>query len=180
MSFLDEAGSLIPSFNQRNHSMNWRPLISIFTVVIALYLLGAWWQYQSAEREYAAQATVIARQKAQENAALAAELNAYSTPIIQAIYRYKAAQGEYPPDLSALVPGYLPAEPYAAFGEKLRYDRAEFYGIPFYFGFFGHYPGLAALHGWRYIYCPAPGCSVAGEGIYRIDPNWIFMHGSAF
>ena len=158
---------------------NWRFLISIFAVVISLYLLGSWWQYQIDKRNYDEQIANIEKQNAAENAVLAKQLNTYSAPILQAIYQYKDEHGEYPKDLSALVPQYLQKEPYAAFGEKLRYTPENFHGAPFYFGFYGHYSGLAFMHGWFYIYCPSSSCDVVGDGVDRIDENWIFMHSSA-
>jgi hypothetical protein len=149
----------------------------IFIVIFTLIgVTGSWLEYKiekrnNERRELAAK---------QRNAALAKQLNSYSDPIIQAIYKYKDDHREFPKDLLVLVPQYLPEEPYAAFGEELVYfPNDDYYGAPFYFAFNGHYSGLAFMHGWSYKYCPSSSCSDNFEGVYRIDENWIFMHSSA-
>jgi hypothetical protein len=148
-------------------------------IFVAIFLfvgvVGSWLEYKIEKQNNEKQALAAER----SNAALAKQLNAYSDPVIQAIYKYKEEHGQFPKDLLILVPQYLPEEPYAAFGEKLFYSPDADYGAPFYFAFYGHYSGLAFMHGWFYQYCPSSSCDDNGEGVYRIDENWIFVHSSA-
>lgn len=158
---------------------NWRFLIALFAVLISLYLLGSWVKYAIEKQQYDEQMVIVHTQNAKENDELGKKLDAYTTPIIKAIDQYKNDKGKYPESLDALVPEYLTNKPYIAFGEKLQYDPTPGqFGQPFYFGFAGS-DSILSLNGWDYAYCPASVCNIDSyTGLYRINENWIYIHGS--
>jgi hypothetical protein len=108
--------------------------------------------------------------------------------VTNAIERYHQDYGTYPPDLSALVSEYLSTVPriYIRNGERLAYSPEpliEGYP-PFTFYIYGHYPGLAFMHGWMLYYCPAEfdGCNASGDRHYhphRVNYRWIWISRSA-
>jgi hypothetical protein len=108
--------------------------------------------------------------------------------VINAIESYHQDHGAYPPELSALVPDYLPKVPgiYIRRGERLTYaPRPEQEGAaPFTFYIYGHYPGLAFMHGWELKYCPKELdlCNETNDQHYhphRINDRWIWISRSA-
>ena len=104
--------------------------------------------------------------------------------VIDAIEKYHAENGYYPPTLDALVPAYLASVPgkYMKFGEELNYypdpsnENARGYiGFgPFIFELTGKYAGM---HGQTLKYCPIQDetCK-AFKG--RIDDRWIWTYSS--
>lgn len=161
---------------------DWRFLISFFVIIIGLYLLGTWLQYLQysvQEQNYRQYRTQLDKQHAKENQILGKKLDDYAIPIIDAIERYKNEHKKYPENLTVLVPTYLSESPYAAFGEDVNYwPEPHQFGPPFYFGFSGS-DSILSLNGWSYIYCPSSICAITRyTGIYRINENWIFIHGS--
>jgi len=108
--------------------------------------------------------------------------------VIDAIEDYHQDHGEYPPELSDLVPSYLPQVPgiYIRRGERLIYasEPEREGGAPFTFYIYGHYPGLAFMHGWELKYWPEKldMCSETDNRHYhphRIDDRWIWVSRSA-
>lgn len=104
--------------------------------------------------------------------------------VIDAIEKYHADNGYYPPSLDALVPAYLASAPgkYMKFGEELNYypdptsENARGYiGFgPFIFELTGMYAGI---HGQTLKYCPIDDESCkAFKG--RIDDRWIWTYSS--
>jgi hypothetical protein len=104
--------------------------------------------------------------------------------VINAIEKYHAANGYYPPTLDALVPTYLASVPgnYMKFGEELNYypdpssENARGYvgSGPFIFELTGKYAGM---HGQTLKYCPIQdGTCKAFKG--RIDDRWIWTYSS--
>ena len=111
-------------------------------------------------------------------------------PVITAIEMYYKDQGSYPSDLEVLVPKYLSKVPgiYIDNGEKLTYkpepmtDRATV--TPFTFNIYGHYSGLASMHGWFLYYCPIEyeSCNDPGDrhiSQFRINDRWVWINSSA-
>jgi hypothetical protein len=104
--------------------------------------------------------------------------------VIDAIEKYHADNGDYPPSLDALVPTYLSSVPakYMKFGEELNYfpdpfddDARGYVGKgPFIFELTGMYAGM---HGQTLKYCPIQDetCK-AFKG--RIDERWIWTYSS--
>jgi len=104
--------------------------------------------------------------------------------VIDAIEKYYADNGHYPPSLEVLVPVYLPDVPgkYMKFGEELNYypdpfsENARGYirHGPFIFELTGMYAGI---HGQTLKYCPVQDetCSVFRG---RIDDKWIWTYSS--
>ena len=104
--------------------------------------------------------------------------------VIDAIEKYYADNGHYPPSLEALVPTYLVSVPgkYMKFGEELNYypdpfnENARGYigSGPFIFELMGMYAGM---HGQTLKYCPIQDetCQ-AFKG--RIDDRWIWTYSS--
>jgi hypothetical protein len=104
--------------------------------------------------------------------------------VINAIEKYHADMGHYPPTLEALVPAYLASVPgkYMKFGEELNYypdpssESARGYigSGPFIFELTGKYAGM---HGQTLKYCPIQDetCK-AFKG--RIDDRWIWTYSS--
>lgn len=104
--------------------------------------------------------------------------------VIDAIEKYHADNGHYPPSLDALVPAYLASVPgkYLKFGEELIYypdplsdDARGYIGSgPFIFELTGMYAGM---HGQTLKYCPIQDetCK-AFRG--RIDDRWIWTYSS--
>ncbi|MBI5054722.1 MAG: hypothetical protein HZC38_03505 [Chloroflexi bacterium] len=101
--------------------------------------------------------------------------------VIDAIEKYRADNGHYPPSLETLVPVYLPTVPgkYMKFGERLTYFSNVSMG-----GYIGHGPFIfeltgmyAGIHGQTLKYCPIQdeSCSVF-KG--RIDDRWIWTYSS--
>lgn len=159
---------------------NWRFLIALFAIIISLYLLGTWVQYTIEKQQYDEHMVIVRTQNAKEREELGESLDAYTTPIIKAIDLYKNDKGKYPESLDALVSEYLVDKPYVAFGEKLFYEPTPGqFGQPFYFGFSGS-DSILSLNGWVYVYCPASVCNIDDHtgGLYRINENWIYIHGS--
>ncbi len=108
--------------------------------------------------------------------------------VIIAIESYYEDNGAYPLGLSALVPEYLSEVPgiYIRKGERLTYSPEPWVeGLtPFTFHIYGHYPGLAFMHGWMLYYCPEKFESCNGSGDrhyrqYRINDRWIWINRSA-
>jgi hypothetical protein len=107
--------------------------------------------------------------------------------VISAIEQYRQDHGSYPPTLAVLVPRYLPVVPDISIrnGEELVYAPAtDKWAAPFTFYIYGHYPGLAFMHGWSLRYCPATleQCSVEGDRHihpFRINYRWIWISSSA-
>jgi hypothetical protein len=108
--------------------------------------------------------------------------------VINAIDSYYQVNGTHPSDLSALVPQYLPRIPfvYIRNGEKLVYSPdAERPGrAPFTFYIYGHYPGLAFMHGWELRYYPVEldYCNEPNDRHYhpyRVNHRWIWISRSA-
>jgi len=106
-------------------------------------------------------------------------------PVIDAIEKYHADNGEYPPTLDVLVPKYLPAVPgiYMKFGETMTYEStpsAWFDHAPFTFEMYGHYAGI---HGQMLKYCPATlnPCFESDRHIWasRINERWVWIYSSA-
>jgi hypothetical protein len=99
---------------------------------------------------------------------------------INAIEKYYADHGKYPPTLEALEPVYLKKMPgiYMKYGEELKYDPNSEKGYvghgPFTFELYGHYK---AWHGQTLKYCPIddPTC----EGFKRIDRHWVWAYSHA-
>lgn len=165
---------------------NWLFVIFFFTGLIALYSLGTWVQYSIQEQEHEQYLVRRNTQRAQENQVLGEKIDAYAMPIIDAIERYKKENGKYPTDLAVLVPTYLTKAPKAVFGEKVVYSpEPNQFGNPFTFSFYGHYLGLASMHGWSYQYCPTSTCNIPDslthnyKKMHRINENWVFWHHSA-
>lgn len=104
--------------------------------------------------------------------------------VIDALEDYHNSFGQYPANLSYLVPDYLPKVPgiYIRNGERLTYELEPMNEItPSYtFSIYGHYPGASFMHGWTLYYCPVRyvGCT-AGEDSYRINDRWLWLHHSA-
>jgi hypothetical protein len=170
--------------NSVQRKSNWWILIFVFAGVIALYAVGISLQYKLEQERYDQFKLKLDKQQAEENKLLGEKLDTYALPIIQAIEQYKNDKGSYPENLTVLVPAYLEQEPYAAFGEKLKYSPKppQQFHSPFYFAFYGHYPFPAFMHGRTYMYCPEPACDISrfiGAGVYRINQNWIYLHSSA-
>jgi hypothetical protein len=108
--------------------------------------------------------------------------------VINAIESYCQDYGVYPPELSALVPHYLPTIPgiYIRRGERLTYapEPEQEGAAPFTFYIYGHYPGLAFMHGWELKYCPKELdlCNETSDRHYhphRINDRWIWVSRSA-
>jgi hypothetical protein len=108
--------------------------------------------------------------------------------VINAIESYYHDHGIYPPDLSTLVPEYLPKIPdiYIRRGETLTYasEPEQEGAAPFTFYVSGHYPGLAFMHGWEFKYCPKEFdlCNETNDRHYhphRINDRWIWISSSA-
>jgi hypothetical protein len=108
--------------------------------------------------------------------------------VINAIESYHRDHGVYPPELSDLVPDYLTKAPgiYIRRGERLTYSpELEREGAaPFTFYIYGHYPGLAFMHGWELKYCPKELdlCNETNDRHYhphRINDRWIWISRSA-
>lgn len=108
--------------------------------------------------------------------------------VINAIERYHQDFGVYPPELSALVPDYLPKAPgiYIRRGERLTYapEPEQEGAAPFTFYIYGHYPGLDSMHGWELKYCPKELdlCNETNDRHYhphRINDQWIWVSRSA-
>jgi hypothetical protein len=108
--------------------------------------------------------------------------------VINAIERYHAERGAYPPDLQALVSTYLPQVPgiYIRAGEMLVYSPGpeQVGGAPLTFYAYGHHTGLQFIHGWELKYCPAELglCGEANDRHYhphRINDRWIWINRSA-
>jgi hypothetical protein len=108
--------------------------------------------------------------------------------VINAIESYHQDHGVYPPELSALVPDYLPRVPgiYIRRGERLTYapEPEQEGAAPFTFYIYGHYPGLAFMHGWELEYCPKELdlCNETNDRHYhphRINDRWIWISRSA-
>jgi hypothetical protein len=153
-----------------------RILLILLAGAVIIGLLAYWLKYKievriNEAREISIERRITAFER--KNAALEKQLDNYSIPIIQAIYKYEKENDEFPKDLHNLVPRYLPEEPYAVFGDKVEYSPNGELGPPFYFGFRGNYSGIALLHGYSYIYCPLINCD--NDGTYRIGENWIFV-----
>ena len=153
---------------------DWLFIFCLVAGILLLMVISFWSQYIVEQRNIEKRNAEIK----EKNAALAKDILSYSDPIVEAINKYKEDRGEYPDDLLVLVPQYLQDEPYAAFGERIVYFPEGHNGAPFYFGFSGNYPGLAFMHGWAYVYCPKLVCDGTGEGVYRIDDDWIYIHSS--
>ena len=104
--------------------------------------------------------------------------------VIDALEDYHNSFGQYPANLSDLVPDYLPEVPgiYIRNGEKLTYNPEPMNAItpPYTFSIYGHYPGGAFMHGWTLDYCPVRfvGCTAGGDS-YRINDRWLWQHHSA-
>ncbi len=104
--------------------------------------------------------------------------------VIYAIEEYHQDFGQYPASLSDLIPNYLPEIPpiYIRNGERLTYKLEPLYENtpPFTFTIYGHYPGLAFMHGWYLFYCPITytGCFSEGNS-YRLNEHWIWIHSPA-
>jgi hypothetical protein len=108
--------------------------------------------------------------------------------VINAIESHHQDYGFYPSELSALVPEYLPEVPgiYIRRGERLTYTPGpEREGAaPFTFYIYGHYPGLAFMHGWELKFCPQELdlCNETDDRHYhphRINDRWIWVSRSA-
>lgn len=108
--------------------------------------------------------------------------------VIDAIERYHVERGDYPPDLRALVPQYLPQVPgiHVRAGDMLVYSPVPERdgGAPFTFYVSGHHTGLQFMHGWELKYCPvALGfCGEANDRHFhphRINDRWIWINSSA-
>ena len=104
--------------------------------------------------------------------------------VIDAIEKYHADTGHYPPSLVAFVPVYLASVPgkYMKFGDELNYypdssspNARGYLGFgPFIFELTGMYAGM---HGQTLKYCPIEDetCK-AFKG--RIDDRWIWTYSS--
>jgi hypothetical protein len=108
--------------------------------------------------------------------------------VINAIEGYHHEKGSYPPNLSALVPDYLPEVPgiYIRGGGSLEYlPEPEWEGAsPFTFYISGNYLGLAFMHGWELKYCPSELglCNETNDRHFhphRINYRWIWVSSSA-
>jgi hypothetical protein len=108
--------------------------------------------------------------------------------VILAIWAYYQDNERYPTDLSELVPTYLSKTPgiYIRNGERLTYSPEPLADgdAPFTFYIYGHYPGLAFMHGWMLYYCPEryEGCNSEGDRHFRsrrINQRWIWINRSA-
>ena len=109
--------------------------------------------------------------------------------VICAIEKFYQDKGSYPSDLKALVPNYLSKVPeiHIRNGERLEYHpepMSQDVVTPFTFNIYGHYPGLAFMHGWYLYYCPITdeGCNNSGDRHYRqfrINDRWIWINSSA-
>jgi hypothetical protein len=108
--------------------------------------------------------------------------------VINELDRYYYAHGAYPDALSTLVPEYLPEMPgiYIRKGERLTYTPVPLAesNPPFTFYIYGHYPGLAFMHGWMLYYCPDvySGCNAPGDRHFhphRVNYRWIWISRSA-
>ena len=100
---------------------------------------------------------------------------------IDAIEEYKNDNGEYPPNLDALVPNYLHDAPkiYMKFGNRLTYEPkpyAWYDHSPFIFEVRGQY---LSLHGQVIKYCPIDACFEGDRRYNRINDKWILFHLSA-
>ena len=111
-------------------------------------------------------------------------------PVIIAIEKYYQDHGNYPSDLTILVPQYLPKIPgiYIANGERLTYKPEPLteHAIvtSFTFHIYGHYSGLASMHGWLLYYCPIEfeGCNDPGDRHFRqfrVNDRWVWINRSA-
>jgi hypothetical protein len=108
--------------------------------------------------------------------------------VINAIEGYHQDHGIYPLELSTLVPDYLPKAPgmYIRRGERLIYapEPEQEGAAPFTFYIYGHYPGLAFMHGWEPKFCPSELglCNEWNDRRYhphRINDRWIWTSRSA-
>ncbi len=108
--------------------------------------------------------------------------------VISAIEAYYQDHGYYPEQLSALIPAYLDKEPglYLRGAEYINYAvmAQDENSPPFIFSIDGHYPGLAFIHGWELMYCPATysGCSEGGDRhiwTTTVNERWIWISSSA-
>ena len=173
---MNENTSHAPHSTQRKS--NWWFLIVVLSIVIGLYALGISLQYSMEQEQYSQLKLKLDQQQAEENKLLGEKLDAYATPIIQAIEQYKHDKGSYPENLNDLVPTYLRDQPYAAFKDDLRYspETNEYTGTPFYFGFTGDYK--FTLNSETYVYCPVTMCKIPlDRGTYRINQNWVYIFG---
>ncbi len=116
--------------------------------------------------------------------------------VINAIEKFYQDKGYYPQDLKDLTPTFLSKVPgiYIRNGEKLTYAPESSFPdtpifpdtkvAPFTFNIYGHYTGLAFMHGWFLIYCPSKydDCNSSGDRhihSFRINDRWIWINSSA-
>lgn len=98
---------------------------------------------------------------------------------IVAIEQYHEDCGEYPPNLGALFPNYLPFVPglYMKYGDTLKYDPNSEWGYvgygPFTFELFGTYK---VFHGQTLKYCPIEDDSC--RAFNRINDRWVWAYSS--
>jgi hypothetical protein len=116
--------------------------------------------------------------------------------VVDAIEKFYQDKGYYPQDLKDLTPIYLSKVPgiYIRNGEKLTYSPEPSFPdtyilpdtkvAPFTFNIYGHYTGLAFMHGWFLMYCPSKYdyCNDSGDRhmqTIRINDQWIWINSSA-
>jgi hypothetical protein len=102
---------------------------------------------------------------------------------IEAIEQYHSEQGQYPADLSALVPDYLAGVPgiYIEDGEVVEYLPLPSLGAPFTFYVYGHHTGRGFLRKWEeweLRYCPQDTCAYPSAHYppQRVNTKWIWIY----
>jgi hypothetical protein len=158
---------------------HWLPLIlaltSVCSIPFAKVLIDRYFQARPPSNSF-----IVRIEKDFDLSSVLPEYN----KVIDAIEEYYENWGHYPARLADLVPDYLPEVPgiYIRNGERLTYKPEPMYeSTPsFTFSIYGHYPGLAFMHGWTLFYCPVSyeGCTAGGSS-YRINDLWLWIHSSA-
>ena len=122
-------------------------------------------------------------ERIEEEFNISEEIKEYE-PIIDSIESYHQDSGNYPANLSDLIPDYLdeiPSINIRSVNRLLYQPEPMWEDSPlFTFKISGNYPGfIRGLHGWALYYCPSyfSGCNIGGDS-YRIDDNWLWIHSS--
>jgi hypothetical protein len=188
---MDDEALFAPEYDEL-HKKN-RVLTVIVVILCVTQLLTGYLWYKSGRKPGSPESLVAVNQ---DDPFIVERAKEFDLPrviekydqIINAIEYYHQDHGTYPRDLSSLVPQYLSKVPgiYIRNGEKLTYkpapDRSG--GAPFTFYIYGHYPGLAFMHGWELKYCPVELdlCNEIDDRHYhphRINHRWIWVSRSA-